>query len=560
MTTTHKPTEHTTDRHTTSSNIGIMLQLMRFVTPLGGFMALAVTLGVAGYLCAISISVLGVSALIQPTHWKVILCLLFLTAILRGILRYGEQLCNHYIAFRLLALLRDKIFAALRRLCPAKLEGRDKGDLIAMITSDIELLEVFYAHTISPILIAICTSLILIAIQGSIHPASALLAFFAYLTVGCVLPIANTKRGQESGRAYREGFGALSSHTLDNLKGMQEVIQFGAGKERLHEMNCRISQLGMLQKKMKHCEGTNKSITDCAILLFTAAQIVLACTLATKGGITAEDAVISAVLMMGSFGPVTALSSLSNNLLQTLASGQRVLNLLAEEPETEENTDGAAIVFDCAALENVCFAYKDEQILQDFSLHIPKGTLLGIQGKSGCGKSTVLKLLMRFWDVQKGAVRFSDKNIKDIATASLRQNQGYCTQETYLFHGTIAENIALGHPNAAQAQIEAAAQKAALHEFIVSLPDGYDTMIGQTDGGLSGGQRQRIGLARIFLADAPLMLLDEPTSNLDSLNESLILKALNEHKANKTIVLVSHRASTLRIADRIFQMEQHRYS
>lgn len=555
-----KTNSHTTNQSATTSNIGIMLQLMRFVSPLAGFMVLAVTLGVAGYLCAISVSVLGVAALLDPTHWKGILCLLFLAALLRGILRYGEQLCNHYIAFRLLALLRDKIFAALRKLCPAKLEGRNKGDLIAMITSDIELLEVFYAHTISPILIAICTSLILVCIQAYIHPLAAGVALLAYLTVGGVLPMINTKRGKASGRAYREGFGALSSHTLDNLHGIEEVMQFGADEARLHEMNCHISQLGGLQKTMKHCEGRNKVLTDCTILCFTAAQIVLACILATQNLIAPEQAVLSAVLMMSSFGPVTALSSLSNNLLQTLASGQRVLELLSEEPETAENIDDASVVFQSAAYNNVSFAYKDEPILQDFHLTIPNGTLLGIQGKSGSGKSTILKLLMRFWDVQKGEVLLSEKNVKEIATASLRQNQGYCTQETYLFHGSIAENIALGNPNATQEQIETAAKKAALHDFILSLPDGYDTKIGETDSGLSGGQKQRIGLARIFLADTPLMLLDEPTSNLDSLNESFILRALHEHKEDKTIVLVSHRASTLRIADRIVQMEQHRSS
>lgn len=546
--------------HKQMSGLQIMLQLMLFVKPLAGFMVLAVTLGVLGFLCAIAIPVLGVSALLYTAHWKILLCILVAAALLRGILRYGEQLCNHYIAFRLLALLRDRIFAVLRKLCPAKLEGRSKGDLIAMITSDIELLEVFYAHTISPILIAILTGAVLLSVQLQIHPLSALLALTAYLTVGLILPVLNTKRGRESGKAYREGFGEMSGHMLDHLQGIAEVTQFDAGELRLAEMNDKVRQLGKLQKTMKHCEGFNKSITDCTILLFTAAQIFLACILAQNGAVSAEQAVISAVLLMSSFGPVTALSSLSNNLLQTLASGQRVLNLLKETPETEENMDGMQVTFESAELQNVDFAYKDEQILKDFSLRIPKGTLLGIQGKSGSGKSTILKLLMRFWDVQGGKVMLSDQNVKDIAAKSLRDNQSYCTQETYLFTGTIAENIALGKPDAVQEQIEEAARKAALHDFIVSLPDGYETMIGEKDNGLSGGQQQRMGLARIFLHDAPLMLLDEPTSNLDSLNESIILKSLKENKAGKTIVLVSHRLSTLRIADTVFRMEQSRSS
>ena len=552
--------EHNRNQQNSLSGLQIMMQLLLFVRPLAGFMALAVTLGVLGFLCAISISVLGVSALLYTEHWKVILAVLIGAAVLRGILRYGEQLCNHYIAFRLLALLRDKIFAVLRTLCPAKLEGRNKGDLIAMITGDIELLEVFYAHTISPILIAILTSLILICVQGSIHPYTALAAFLGYLTVGLILPMLNTKRGSESGKAYRDGFGAMSGHMLDNLQGVHEVLQYGAGTLRLEEMNEHISQLGRLQKNMKHCEGCNKALTDCTILLFTALQIMISCTLAQKGIITGSEAVIASVLMMSSFGPVTALSSLSNNLLQTLASGRRVLGLLKEEPETAENMDGKTVVFDSAELDHITFAYRDEVILKDFDLTIPKGTLLGIQGKSGSGKSTILKLLMRFWDAEKGAVLISGKNVKDIATASLRDNQGYCTQETYLFSGTVAENIALGNPNATQAQIEAAAKKAALHDFILQLPNGYDTIVGEKDNGLSGGQQQRIGLARIFLHDAPLMLLDEPTSNLDSLNESIILKSLKENKDDKTIVLVSHRRSTLRIADRVFHMGQSRSS
>ena len=538
----------------------IMLQLLLFVKPLAGFMLLAVTAGVAGFLCAIALPVLGVAALCMPQQLVPILAALIGLALLRGVLRYGEQLCNHYIAFRLLALLRDKIFAALRRLCPAKLEGRNKGDLIAMITSDIELLEVFYAHTISPILIAILTSLLLILVQLQLHPALAGLSLLAYLAVGLVLPVLNTRLGKSSGQHYREGFGRMSSHMLDNLQGLKEVVQFGAGPLRLQEMTEKIQELGKLQKDLKRCEGANKASTDCTILFFTALQIFLAAYLANEQLISSEQAILSAVLQMSSFGPVTALSSLSNNLLQTLASGQRVLGLLAEKPETEENTDGVTLQFAGADMQHVEFAYQEEQILQDFNLHLPAGTMLGIQGKSGSGKSTILKLLMRFWDPQRGAIFLSGHNIKDIATVSLRQNQSYCTQETYLFHGSIAENISLGNPEATQEQIEAAAKKAALHDFIMSLPNGYDTPIGEKDNGLSGGQQQRMGLARIFLHDAPLLLLDEPTSNLDSLNESIILKSLKENREGKTIVLVSHRQSTLRVVDEILHMEQRRSS
>lgn len=542
------------------SRFKIMMQLILFVKPLAGFMFLAVSAGVAGYLCAIALPVLGVAALLLPNQLTNILLVLIAAAILRGLLRYGEQLCNHYIAFRLLALLRDKIFMALRRLCPAKLEGRNKGDLIAMITSDIELLEVFYAHTISPVLIAIFTSIILLVMQMQFHPFLALTALLAYCTVGILLPIYNTHTGKTNGQKYREGFGDLSGHMLDSLQGLREVVQFQAGQQRLDEMSNHISILGNLQKKLKQCEGKNKAATDCAILFFTAIQIFLAVWLAKQNLIGTEQAVLSMVLLMSSFGPVIALSSLSNNLLQTLASGQRVLQLLEEEPETEEKNEGLVVDFQSAELQKVNFAYQQEQILKDFHLKIPAQTLLGIQGKSGSGKSTILKLLMRFWDPQQGRITMSGHNLKEIATNCLRQNQGYCTQETYLFHDTIAENIALSKPDASPQQIEQAAKKAALHQFISQLPQGYQTMLGQKDIGLSGGQQQRIGMARIFLHDAPFLLLDEPTSNLDSLNESIILKSLQENRAGKTIILVSHRPSTLRIADHIIQMEQHRFS
>ena len=481
-------------------------------------------------------------------------------AVMRGILHYGEQYCNHFIAFKLLAIIRHKVFAALRKLCPAKLEGRGKGNLISVITSDIELLEVFYAHTISPIAIAVLTSLVMILFIGQFSLAAAVLALGGYLVVGAAIPLYFGSRGADKGMEFRSGFGNLNNFILDSLRGLDETIQYQQGGRRRKEMAERSDELGRLQKDLNRLEASQRSVTNLAILFFSFAMLFLMIILRQAGEVSMTGMLVGTIAMMGSFGPVTALASLSNNLNQTLASGERVLSLLEEEPQVQEVEGKAAAGFTKAAAEHVDFTYDTEQILKDYSMEIPKGKIIGIHGASGSGKSTLLKLLMRFWDVQGGKISISDRDVRDINTADLREMESYVTQETCLFHDSIANNIAVGKPGASREEIMEAAKKASIHEFIMTLPKGYDTEVGELGDTLSGGEKQRIGIARAFLHDAPFVLMDEPTSNLDSLNEGIILKSLKEGRGDKTVLLVSHRKSTMNVADVACEMDNGRIS
>lgn len=530
--------------------IRIMMELIGLVRPLLPVMLTAILLGVLGYLCAIFLTILAgyelVTGAIAP-GWVFIL--LAVLAVFRGILHYGEQYCNHFIAFKLLAIIRHKVFAVLRRLCPAKLEGRDKGNLISIITSDIELLEVFYAHTISPIAIAVLTSLIMVCFIGYHSVLAGLLALITYLAVGGMIPLAIGRKGAAKGMEFRESFGDLNSFVLDSLRGLDETIQYRGGEKRLGQIKTRSYDLGKMQKALNKLEASQRSVTNLVILIFSFGMLFLMTYQYQQGSVAFEDVVIVTIAMMGSFGPVVALSNLSNNLNQTLASGERVLSLLEEEPQIEEVAGMEEVKFGSAAAQHIDFSYDAEQILKNYSLEVPKGKIIGIHGASGSGKSTLLKLFMRFWDADKGKISISGKDIRKLNTANLREMESYVTQETYLFHDSIANNIAVGKPGAARAEIIEAAKKASIHEFIMTLPKGYDTKVGELGDTLSGGERQRIGIARAFLHDAPFLLLDEPTSNLDSLNEGIILKSLKESCGKKTVILVSHRSSTMNLAD-----------
>lgn len=557
--------------------IVIMGQLIGLVKPLLPLMSLAILLGVLGYLCAIFLTILtgygmlyGLSEILRQNvdvieggfftsrSFGTIASILIVLAILRGVLHYGEQYCNHFIAFKLLAIIRHKVFASLRRLCPAKLEGRDKGNLISIITSDIELLEVFYAHTISPIAIAILTSLIMILFIGAQYAPAGILALLGYIVVGAVIPVRNGKKGAEEGMQFRNSFGELNSFILDSLRGLDETIQYDKGEERMKQIDDRSRELGLMQKKLNRHEAVQGSLTNMAILLFSFGMLFFMLWKYERGIVSFDSMLITVIAMMGSFGPVTALSNLSNNLNQTLASGERVLSLLEEEPQIEEVAEKEQTIFAGAKAEHVDFAYEEEQILEDYSIELPKGKVVGIHGASGSGKSTLLKLLMRFWDADQGDIRTSGKDIREINTKDLRDMESYVTQETYLFHDSIANNIAVGRPGASREEIIEAAKKASIHKFIMTLPNGYDTEVGELGDTLSGGEKQRIGIARAFLHDAPFMLLDEPTSNLDSLNEGIILKSLHESRGDKTVVLVSHRKSTMNVTDVIYEMENGR--
>lgn len=542
------------------SGISIMGSLIGLVKPLWPLIVLAVLFGTAGYLCAIFLTIITGNISARGIAFSHLTWPLLAMAVMRGVLHYAEQYFNHFIAFKLLAIIRHDIFAALRRLCPAKLEGRDKGNLISVITSDIELLEVFYAHTISPIAIAILTEGIMVGFIGSFHPIAGLFALAAYIIIGIFIPLWNGRKSGDIGMAFRNNFGNFNSFLLDSFRGLDETLQYGQGENRKQEMEEKSIQLGNMQKSLSQMEGTQRAITNMAILLFSFGMLFLTLYLQNIGAISFTAMITCTTAMMGSFGPVVALSSLSNNLNQTLASGERVLSILEETPMVEEvsvvsvqeiqqsvkNTKLTE-----ASANQVTFAYEERKILENFSFQIHPGKITGIHGPSGCGKSTLLKLFMRFWDTNSGEITINGQNIKTIPTKYLRDMQSYVTQETHIFHDSIAANIAIGKPGATREEIIEAAKKASLHEFIMKLPDGYDTEAGELGDTLSGGEKQRIGIARAFLHDVPFILLDEPTSNLDSLNEGIILKSLQEEKKDKTILIVSHRESTMQVADEV---------
>lgn len=596
--------------------ISIMGSLIGLVKPLLHIMLAAIILGTAGYLCAIFLTILAGQVIVHGLiaggagSVKTIITVMLIIAVLRGILHYAEQYCNHFIAFKLLAIIRHKVFAALRKLCPAKLEGRDKGNLISIITTDIELLEVFYAHTISPIAIATLTSLVMVVFIGRYHWLAGILALIAYLIVGVVIPMWNGKCGSQMGMEFRTNFGELNSFVLDSLRGLNETIQYDQGEKRKEQMSERSRSLAGIQEKLSKMEGAQRSFTNLVILLASFGMLALTVWLYGKEEIGFEGILTCTIAMMGSFGPVVALSSLSNNLNQTLASGERVLSLLEETPMVEEisgnvdirtdsdneisntsivseNTDNdirnqnngpekekyilrviltgraknSVKAFSGAeAQHHVTFAYENETILDDYSLKLESGKITGIHGASGSGKSTLLKLLMRFWDVNQGSVSVDGEDVRKIPTRHLRDMESYVTQETHLFHDSIANNIAVGSPAASREAIIEAAKKASIHDFIMKLPKGYDTEVGELGDTLSGGEKQRIGIARAFLHDSPLILMDEPTSNLDSLNEGIILKSLREASEKKTVMLVSHRKSTMNIVDTVFEMKDGRIS
>ncbi|CBW28980.1 TPA: thiol reductant ABC exporter subunit CydC [Haemophilus influenzae] len=545
----------------------VMGHLLKLVTPLAHIMAFTITMGTLGFLAAIFIMVLGAMGLVNllnfDTHlsFSGILTALIVLAVARGVLRYLEQMSGHYIAFKLLALLRDKVFSSLRRLAFVKLQDKQAGQLVSLVTNDIELLEVFYAHTIAPIMIAFFTSAILLLVFAQLSGWFVLVALAAYLTVGVILPIITTKLAREDGRRYRELVGEMNDFFLDSVRGMKEIQLFGYAKQRLDEIQQRSQKIDTAFERIKNQEAKVRVYTEVAVSVFNIIMLFTGLILFSLDKIDFAAFLIGVILLMSSYGPVIALSNLSSNLLQTLASGERVLSLLAEEPELKD-VESAVDLKDvsCIDVENVNFAYGEEQILSDVSLSVKKGEILGIHGRSGSGKSTLLKLMMRFYDPKSGSIKINGETLPNINTRSLRDNMAYITQQTYIFNETIEENIRLARRDATLEEIMEAAKKASIHDFILSLPQGYQTKMTELGGNLSDGEKQRIGIARAFLHNAPIILLDEPTSNLDSLNEAMILKSLLNVKAEKLIILVSHRQSTMAICDQVIGIENGRMS
>ena len=549
------------------SPFAIVRRLIVLVKPMLPVMLAAIVMGVAGHFCATFITIFGGFGILRAlglaspvrTVGTAFACILVF-ALLRGVLRYAEQASNHYIAFKLLALIRDKVFGALRRLTPAKLEGRDRGDLISLITADIEALEVFYAHTISPICIACICVIGMTGFVGSWHILPALVLLAGYLLVGVALPVWSAKRGDRAAREYRQALAGTNSYVLESLRGLKDTLQYQDTAARAEGITAHSETLGEKQKFLKYREGLTVALTNTLILLTVLAVLGTSLSLYQSGKLGAEGVLVCTLSALSSFGPVVALANLGVGLTQVFASADRVLDLLEEEPVTADVTDGTDTAFAGAAAEHVNFAYANEEVLHDLSLTIPEKKIVGITGRSGSGKSTFLRLLMRFWDVSSGSIRFGAEDIRRVNTAALREQESLVTQETELFDDTIENNIRIAKRDATREEVEAACKKAALDGFIHSLPKGYDTPVGELGGALSGGERQRIGVARAFLHDAPFLLLDEPTSNLDSLNEGVILKAVRAECKDKTVLLVSHRKSTMAAADISFSVESGRLS
>lgn len=544
----------------------IMANLILLLGSLAYIMVLAVINGSLGFLCAMGVTLFGAVGIAKALgesitlSYGTIIAFAVACGVLRGILRFFEQYSNHYIAFRLLAVLRDKIFGALRTLCPAKLESKQKGAIIAMITSDIETLEVFYAHTISPICIAVLVSACVFGFVGAVAGwALAAVALLGYLTIGILVPVLASDRLKASGVRYRTEFSSFNAYFLDSIKGIRDIVLNNAGQQREAEVNARSEALLTETKKMKHDITKTTAATELCVSAFILAALVVGIYLVASGRLSAGRMVIGVVAVFGSFGPVIAISALPGNLTQTFAAGDRVLDLLAEKPAVTPITNGTTSNFGNLAVQNLSFSYNAETpVLQDITLRAEKGEIIGIVGESGCGKSTFLKLLLRFWQKSSGEIRFGGVDVDDIDTDILLKNVTMVSQTTYLFDETIEENLRIAKPDATQEELEAACRMASVHAFILSLPDGYKTRVGTLGDNLSAGEKQRIGLARAFLRGSEWILLDEPTSNVDSINEGIILKALQAQKGKKSILLVSHRESTMAIADRIYRVKDGR--
>ena len=527
----------------------IMAKLILLLGSLSYIMILAVINGSVGFLCAMGVTLFGAIGIAKALgetvalSYGLIIGLAVGCGVLRGALRYFEQYSNHYIAFRLLAVLRDKIFGALRKLCPAKLESKQKGSIIAMITSDIETLEVFYAHTISPICIAVLVSACVFLFVGFVSSwYIALVALLGFVTIGVIVPIIFSGKLKESGVNYRTEFASFNAYFLDSIKGIKDIVLNNAGKER---------------EKMKHNITKAAAVTELCVSLFIIATLAIGIFLVANDMLSVGRMIIGVVAVFGSFGPVIAISALPGNLTQTFASGDRVLNLLSEEPAVTPIKNGKKIEYNDLKVNGLSFSYDGKtEVLNDICMYAQKGEIIGIVGESGCGKSTFLKLLLRFWQKSQGEITYNGVDIDSIDSENLLDNVTIVSQTTYLFDETIEDNLRIANPAATQEEIEAACQMASVHDFILTLSDGYKTKVGALGDNLSAGEKQRIGLARAFLRGSELILLDEPTSNVDSINEGIILKALKEQKHQKSIILVSHRESTMAIADRIYRVER----
>lgn len=528
----------------------IMMSLIQVIKPLWLYMFFAVLFGSLGHLSAIFIPFGGILLVFKQDHRALILKLILLSGLLRGVFRYLEQALNHHLAFSVLAHLRDLVFGKVIKLSDASLERKDYGDLMALVTSDIEQLEVFFAHTISPVLIALIVNGSVLLILMNMSWMLGLISFISTLLVGVVIPIYFSIAGRSEGLDYRHRIAGLNASVLESVMGIFDLQQFGQINKRLDDMENEAKKLNASSQKMNKISIKNSHSVEGVI--FTSNMLILMIGFYFKMDLALV--LLTLTLHTSSFGPLIALSNLANNMNHTLASGDRLLDLLEEEVAVTQRVGFEPVSFEDVSFEDVSFSYEDKKILDNINLLIPKGKIIGIQGPSGIGKSTLIKLLMRIYPVESGSIELGNRDINSINTKELKSYQGIMSQESDLFQMSILDNIRLGSWDKSDEAVIEAAKKAGIHEFIEELDQGYLTSVLEFGSSLSSGERQRIALARLFLKDADLLLLDEPTSNLDALNEAIILKNLLLNQKNKTMLLTSHRLSTMNIADETFTL------
>lgn len=539
----------------------LLIDLLNLVKPLSLQMIFAVSFGLLGHVFATLIPGLGAYYfgkiyIGEIINLKTVLFILITLAILRSVFKYTEQLFNHYVAFKTLAIIRDLVFKSLRRLCPAKMDTKNKGQLISIITADIELLEVFYAHTISPVLIAFFHTLIFFIILYKIHWKYALCLLVFHIVLGIIIPTLTQKIGERLGDNQRKNLSNLNLSILESLKGIKEVINFSMQDERMNEVDSLTRDLNRSSKKLSNNMGNNFATSSTIILIANIVFILVGARLYMAEEVNFLNLIFPIAIFISSFGPTSALASLGNNLVLTFACGKRVMSLLREAPAVDEVTNKNEVSYEKIDLTDVEFSYDDTELIKDFNLSSRLNQVVGLEGKSGCGKSTVLKLIMRFFDPIKGSISLNEINLKDINSRNLRDNISYVAQESHLFKGTIRENLLVANESATEIDLIEATKKANIYDFIMSLDYGFDTEIVKDKALLSTGQIQRLALARMFLRDSKLYILDEPTANIDAYNEGIILKSLYEEKDDKTIFISSHRKSTLRICDEVINMQR----
>ena len=517
--------------------------------------------GVLGYLLAINVTLFAGLAILKyfgvaiNISYQVLFSIIIISGILRGIVRYFEQYGNHYMAFKLLQIVRVKIFKALRKQSVVKLEEKNKGDLVSLLQGDIETLEVFYAHTITPFLIAFITSLIMvivISLLSSIYLG--LIALGAYLIIGLLIPFIFYKFNKNSGRSYRKKLSQFEEFYLDSIYGGYEIISQNKNDVFINDVENKTKELIKLNKDLDNKNTIFTNIMNLLIVLLNLIIIFVGYILYQRGIIDSYYIIIAYVILTSSFGPVLALANLPNNLSQTFASANRVLDIIDENPVIKDGNK--ELDYSSLTIKDSYFNYGNKAILKGVNLEIKQKEIIGIYGPSGIGKSTILKLIMHFYELDKGSILLNDEDIKEYSLNSLYKNINLFSQTTYLFQDTIKNNLLIAKKDATMEELVEACKNASIYDYIMSLKDGFDTKISDLKNNISEGEKQRLGLARVFLRNPKLLLLDEATSNIDAINEGIILKSLKKYKEKMAIIIISHRKSTLNICDNIYELKE----